>query len=95
LRNLRPRSGRESAKFGKGAADRRSDDHHGEVARVAAELNVHPQTVRYGVKRLRERFGAALDDPAARFELALALRGSVLRPGKEGKSEVTEQGGKT
>jgi DNA-binding PucR family transcriptional regulator len=49
-------------------------DHQGEVARVAAELHVHPQTVRYRLGRLRERFGDALDDPAARFELSLALR---------------------
>lgn len=49
-------------------------DHQGEVARVAAELHVHPQTVRYRLGRLRERFGDALDDPRARFELSLALR---------------------
>jgi hypothetical protein len=49
-------------------------DHQGEVGRVAAELHVHPQTVRYRLGRLRERFGDALDDPAARFELSLALR---------------------
>ncbi len=49
-------------------------DHHGEVAKVASELHVHPQTVRYRLGRLRERFGEALDDPAARFELSLALR---------------------
>ncbi len=50
-------------------------DHQGEVARVAAELQVHPQTVRYRLGRLQERFGDRLADPAARFELALALRG--------------------
>ena len=55
-------------------------DHQGEVARVAAELHVHPQTVRYRLARLRERFGERLDDPEARFELALALRGAVSRP---------------
>ena len=50
-------------------------DHQGEVARVAAELGVHPQTVRYRVNRLRDLFGPALDDPESRFELAIALRG--------------------
>jgi DNA-binding PucR family transcriptional regulator len=35
---------------------------------------VHPQTVRYRLKQLRELFGARLEDPEARFELALALR---------------------
>jgi hypothetical protein len=52
-------------------------DHQGEVARVAAELDVHPQTVRYRLARLRELFGAALDQPDERFELALALRAPV------------------
>jgi hypothetical protein len=49
-------------------------DHQGEVARIAAELHVHPQTVRYRLGRLRELFGDRLDDPQARFELTLALR---------------------
>lgn len=49
-------------------------DHQGEAARAAAELHVHPQTVRYRVGRLRALLGDALDDPAGRFELALALR---------------------
>ena len=48
--------------------------HQGNVAEVAAGLVVHPQTVRYRLTRLRELFGDALDDPEARFELALALR---------------------
>jgi DNA-binding PucR family transcriptional regulator len=55
-------------------------DHQGEVARVAAELHVHPQTVRYRLGRLRELFGDALDDPAARFELGLALRAGRSSP---------------
>jgi hypothetical protein len=49
-------------------------DHHGSAPAVARELGVHPQTVRHRLRRLRELFGDALDDPAARFELALALR---------------------
>jgi hypothetical protein len=49
-------------------------DHPGQVTRVAAELHVHPQTVRYRVAQLRELFGERLEDPDARFELALALR---------------------
>jgi DNA-binding PucR family transcriptional regulator len=35
---------------------------------------VHPQTVRYRLRQLRELYGERLDDPEARFELALALR---------------------
>jgi hypothetical protein len=49
-------------------------DHQGAVPAVAAALHVHPQTVRYRLKRLRELFGERLDDPRVRFELALALR---------------------
>jgi hypothetical protein len=59
-------------------------DHQGEVAQVADELHVHPQTVRYRLRRLRELFGEGLDDPTARFELSLALRAvsDAARPGK-------------
>ena len=49
-------------------------DRPGQVQAVAAELGVHPQTVRYRVKQLRDLFGDRLDDPEARFELGLALR---------------------
>jgi hypothetical protein len=49
-------------------------DHQGEVGAVAERLGVHPQTVRYRLRRLREIFGASLDDPEARLELQLALR---------------------
>jgi PucR C-terminal helix-turn-helix domain len=66
-------------------------DHQGEVARVAAELHVHPQTVRYRLNRLRERFGEALDHPDGRFELGLALRGPVSAPVGAGKSEVRDR----
>jgi hypothetical protein len=47
---------------------------HGQRGLVAARLHIHPQTVRYRVAQLRELFGAALDDPDARFELELVLR---------------------
>ena len=49
-------------------------DRPGQVRAVAAELDVHPQTVRYRLRQLRELFGDRLDDADARFELALALR---------------------
>jgi hypothetical protein len=49
-------------------------DRPGQVQAVAGELGVHPQTVRYRLKQLRELFGDRLEDPEARFELALALR---------------------
>jgi hypothetical protein len=47
--------------------------HWGSRAAVAAELFVHPQTVSYRLKRLRDLLGDDLDNPAARFELLLVL----------------------
>jgi hypothetical protein len=52
--------------------------HRGRTEAVATALHVHPQTVRYRLARLRELFGARLDDPDARFELELALRSRAL-----------------
>jgi PucR C-terminal helix-turn-helix domain len=49
-------------------------DAQGHHPTVAAALHIHPQTVRYRLSRLRERFGTALDDPEGRFALQLALR---------------------
>jgi len=49
-------------------------DCQGRVDETARMLEIHPQTVRYRLNQLREAFGTALDDPDARFELALALR---------------------
>jgi hypothetical protein len=65
--------------------------HHGDVAAVARHMHVHPQTVRYRLKRLRERFGADLDDPDARFELELALRGGGLPVASSGKIRGAEK----
>jgi hypothetical protein len=49
-------------------------DRPGQVQAVAATIGVHPQTVRYRMRQLRELFGPRLDDPEGRFELGLALR---------------------
>lgn len=40
---------------------------------VAAELFVHPQTVRYRMNQLRQLYGDRLNDPAAILELTVAL----------------------
>jgi hypothetical protein len=48
-------------------------DHLGDTTAMAAELHVHPQTVRYRMGQLRELFGPAVDDPAYRRRLILAL----------------------
>ncbi len=52
---------------------------HGSQRAVAAQLGVHPQTIRYRMRRLRELFGADLEDPARRFELEIALRDRSVR----------------
>jgi hypothetical protein len=53
-------------------------DAHGDVSAAAETLHVHPQTVRYRLNGLREVFGAeALDDPAARLELTVALHAAT------------------
>ncbi len=46
----------------------------GRLSAVAERLDVHPQTARYRLGRLRELFSAELDDPEARFWLEVALR---------------------
>ena len=45
------------------------------VEKVAAELFVHPQTVRYRMGQLRDLYGARLEDPQCVLELTLALGG--------------------
>jgi hypothetical protein len=47
--------------------------HHGRRERVAEELFVHPQTVRYRMAQLRDLFGARLEDPRTVLELTVAL----------------------
>ncbi len=46
----------------------------GRLGQVAQRLEIHPQTARYRLGRLRELFGECLDDPDSRFWLELALR---------------------
>ena len=52
----------------------------GNGPRMAVDLGVHPQTVRYRIARLRELLGPALDDPEARFELEVVLRARIAQP---------------
>lgn len=56
--------------------------HQGRRDAVAAELFVHPQTVRYRMGQLRELYGAQLEDPRTVLELVLAL--GVLPEGADG-----------
>jgi hypothetical protein len=50
--------------------------HQRHIPSVAAELHVHPQTVRYRINKLSGLLGDALERPERRFELELALRAS-------------------
>jgi hypothetical protein len=56
--------------------------HHGDRQAVAAELHIHPQTVRYRMTQLHNLFGSTLDDPGtrARLTLALAWGGAPVKP---------------
>jgi len=53
--------------------------HRGNAVAMAADLHLHPQTVRYRLARLRELLGDQLEDPDARFELEIALRRGNVR----------------
>lgn len=60
--------------------------HQGRRDAVAAELFVHPQTVRYRMGQLRELFGEQLEDPRRVLELTVALAGP---PGTQKAPDVT------
>ncbi|HWT93947.1 MAG TPA: helix-turn-helix domain-containing protein, partial [Solirubrobacteraceae bacterium] len=52
---------------------------------IADRLHLHVQSVRYRIGQLRETFGDGLDDPDARFELAVALR--LIRIPRRGRDD--------
>ena len=52
--------------------------HQGNATAAADDLDVHAQTVRYRLGRLRELFGDTLDDPDARYELETVLRARAV-----------------
>ena len=49
-------------------------DGFGDIATVAQRLHVHPNTVRYRVRRIEKLLSTSLDDPDDRLVLALGLR---------------------
>ncbi|MFI8006094.1 helix-turn-helix domain-containing protein [Streptomyces sp. NPDC086010] len=49
-------------------------DTPGDIASAARRLTLHPNTLRYRLRRVRERFGVDLDDPDTRLVLTLAVR---------------------
>jgi sugar diacid utilization regulator len=46
----------------------------GDMVGAAARLHVHPNTLRYRLRRIRELTGLDLEDPDARLAVALQLR---------------------
>jgi DNA-binding PucR family transcriptional regulator len=52
----------------------------GKSSSVASRLFIHPQTARYRLHKLQDLFGDQLDNPDARFELALVLRARHVPP---------------
>jgi hypothetical protein len=72
-------------------------DHRGNSVEMARALHLHPQTVRYRVKRLRELLGEQLDDPSARFELEVALRvqdAAATAPARAGAAQLRRRRGR-
>src|SRR5437764_2905640 len=51
----------------------------GTAAEMAGRLNVHPQTVRYRLRKLEQTLGGVLDEPDAWFTMELVLRATRLR----------------
>ncbi len=49
-------------------------DGFGDIAAVAGRMHVHPNTIRYRVRRIETLLGASLGDPDDRLVLALGLR---------------------
>ena len=65
--------------------------HQGQRDAIAADLFVHPQTVRYRMNQLRDLYGDRLDDPHTVLELTVAL-GSLTGNGQKSLGE-TKSGG--
>jgi sugar diacid utilization regulator len=79
LADLRAQALAPLADLGEGAREKLTETlrswllHHGRREAVAAELFVHPQTVRYRMGQLRELYGKRLEDPRTILILTLAL----------------------
>ncbi len=51
-----------------------------DVGRAAKRLVLHPNTLRYRLRRVRDRYGVDLDDPDVRLMLTLAVRLATRPP---------------
>ena len=52
-------------------------DSFGDVGAAAGALHVHPNTVRYRIRRVEKLMATSLDDPDVRLLLALSLRATA------------------
>ncbi|WP_433331915.1 helix-turn-helix domain-containing protein [Spirillospora sp. CA-294931] len=50
----------------------------GTTTEIAERLHLHPQTVRYRMRKIEQTFGKRLDDPEARFGIEVVLRAMSL-----------------
>ncbi|TFV67907.1 UNVERIFIED_ORG: PucR family transcriptional regulator [Bacillus sp. AZ43] len=79
LADLRARALAPLAELSPGAREKLTETlrawllHHGRREKIAEELFVHPQTVRYRMGQLRELFGRRLEDPRTVLDLTVAL----------------------
>ncbi|POM25832.1 hypothetical protein BTM25_02150 [Actinomadura rubteroloni] len=51
----------------------------GTAAEIASQLHIHPQTVRYRMRKIEQTLGPELADPDARFGIEAVLRAMELR----------------
>ena len=58
----------------------------GSAPEIAAELKVHPQTIRYRMHQLQNLFGERLNNPDDRLEMEIALRAMELLGSHHGKA---------
>jgi DNA-binding PucR family transcriptional regulator len=52
-------------------------DSFGDIAAAAQRLHVHPNTVRYRVRRIEQVLATSLADPDVRLLLSLSLRATA------------------
>ncbi len=94
LRDLRARALAPLDDLGAGAREKLVDTlrswllHHGRREKVAEELFVHAQTVRYRMTQLRQLYGARLEDPRTVLELTIALGASGAAPGPPARAQA-------
>ncbi len=67
--------------------------HMGDRRAMAAELHIHPQTVRYRFSQLRAFFGDRLDDPESRIQLTVALLPHAVERAVASPEPVAEASG--